>query len=218
MVYALQKGFRLSHPLAWLITNGGYLLTGQFRMMSLGDLCRHNGVEHHASLVHEDTLKGHEYAPALLNKIMLQALECDTFDRSGKFSLDDFARTRNRRERESGELDDLHAEIARGEVALTLDIFGEVDHTIDLGCLHQMWTEERFPTDWHPTHEQTLARTILTAQSLKQRMIAQRTGKPYEENWIQKLVKIYMILCEQPHNEGSCHMHGCPLGSRKMTA
>jgi hypothetical protein len=64
-----------------------------------------------------------------------------------------------------------------------------------------------------PTHEQTLARTIATSQvlssaavllnagltglqSIKQRMIAIRTGTPYRQNILQKMVKAYMVLCE----------------------
>lgn len=193
---ALQRGFRLSYPLASLITFGGYYLTGQFGMMSLADFCRHNGVEHNASIVHLDTLKGHEYAPADFNSEMLQALLCDASKRDGRFGLDDFARTRNRRERESGEPDAVHAKIARGEAALTLDIFGGAGHRIDLGRLYQLWSEQRFPADWSSTHEQTLARTALMAQDLKQRMVALRTGKPYRENTVQKLIKTYMIWCE----------------------
>jgi hypothetical protein len=33
-------------------------------------------------------------------------------------------------------------------------------------------------------------------QGIKQRMIAIRTGTPYRQNTFQKLVKVYMVLCE----------------------
>jgi hypothetical protein len=214
MIHGLQEGFWLSYPLAWLITHGGYLLCGQFKMMSLYDLRRHNGVEHNASLVHVDTWFGYEYAPARYDKALYNALEADSHD-GQTLTINDFARARNRREEESGALDATHAEIARGEVALVLDIFGQEDRRIGIDTLHQLWCEERFPRGFKPTHQQTLARSILTAQGVKQRMISERTGEPLRENWIQKAVKIYMILKGTPPNDAPCHMHGCPRAWRK---
>jgi hypothetical protein len=213
MIKALQEGLRVSYPLAWLITYGGYLLTGQFRMMSLFDLRRHNGVEHNASLVHADTWFGYEYAPARYDTALYSALEADSRDKK-TLTINDFARARLRRQRESGQLSPTHAEIARGEVALVLDIFGHEERWIELPTLHRLWCEEKFPAGWKAEHEQTLARTILTAQNLKQHMISKNTGQPLRQNWVQKLVKIYMIMMDRPANEDPCHTHGCPKAWR----
>jgi hypothetical protein len=205
MIRALQEGFHLSFPLAWTITYGGYLLTGQFKMMSLYDLCRHNGIEHDASVIHADTWPGHEYAPAGHDHHLWQALKKESSDKK-TLSIDDFARIRIHRETESAStLDPTHAEIARGEVALVLDIFGNSRRRIDLDILRESWCEERFPQGWKPSHRQTLARTILTAQGIKQRMHHERTGEPLRQNWIQKVVKIYMILCEKSPDYSTCH-------------
>jgi hypothetical protein len=183
-------------------------------MMSLHDLRRHNGIEHNASLAHADAELDHEYAPAEHDEELYAALERHSGD--GKsITIEEFARARIRRELEcSGVLDPTHAEIARGEVALILDIFGTAHRRIDLKTMSNIWTTpERFPRGWKPTHEQTLARTVLTAQGIKQRMIAFRQGTEYKQNMIQKFLKVYMIFCEPPPSNNVCHLHECHDGA-----
>jgi hypothetical protein len=197
LIHALRQGFRLSYPLAWLITTGGYLLVGQVRFMSLDDLCRHNGIEHDASLVHFDTHKGNEYAPRRRAMSLLNHFKQKVQDKPN-VTLLDFAKLRVKREAESQTtrnqvLDNLHAEIARGEVALTIGVFGDArTETIEHGRLFEMWRTERFPDQWQPTHTQTLAQTALTAQNLQHHMLEEKSEGPIERSIAQKVLKTYV--------------------------
>jgi hypothetical protein len=201
MIRALQHGFGLSFPLAWLITHGGYLLTGQFRMVSLQDLRRHNGIEHDASLVHTDTPNEQEYASETFNEQLWEELTAyassrNTRDGPFKFlTTDNFARCRVQRERESPPIHKTHQEIARGEIALFLDILGQRGR-IGVEELRAMWTEERFPDDWAPRRVQTMAKTVLSAQGIKQRMMHHRTGMPFRRTWLMRFLQAYIDLFE----------------------
>jgi hypothetical protein len=169
--------------------------------MSLGDLCRHGGIEHHASLVHADTLKGHEYAPSRRATTLLKCFEDDVQGKS-KITLVDFANLRVKREAESltthhQTLDELHAEIARGEVALTMGIFGDArTEAIEHDRLFEMWRTERFPGHWQPTHVQTLAQTALMAQSLRLHMLERKTQAPAKRSIVLKLLSGYVDYVE----------------------
>jgi hypothetical protein len=194
----------------WFITTNGYLLTGQWKNMSLYDLSRHNGIEHNASIVHDDVTPGDEYAPSKINWKLFDEMVAQSSDGGRTLSLHDIAKTRVNRESVST-LDNLHAEIARGEIGLILDIFGGKDRRVDVEQLRSWWKEEQFPAGWRPPRaKQSLPHTILTSQTMKQHMAAIRAHGPnvpqelIKETWLQKLCKGHMFLFERYNGkEGS---------------
>jgi hypothetical protein len=200
MISALQQGYHLSYILAWFITTGGYLLTGQFSHMSLYDLCRHNGIEHNASLAHGDTKPGDEYAPPEIDwKLFDRMCDC-TADKGRTLTAADVARARVNRECASF-TDSLHAEIARGEIGLILDIFGggPQKREVDLDMLRTWWSQERFPDGWCPGRTQSFADTMLCSQTVKMHMQAIRENRPDQpqETFLMKALQVFIALFEK---------------------
>jgi hypothetical protein len=178
-----MRCFGLSFFLATFLTCGSMLLIGQWRFLSLKDLCRHNGVEHAASLARADVRyhgKQHgydEYAPPDLCKDLWKKLLQDSKD-GRVLTVDDIARARVRRERESTvPLDPVHAHIARGEIGLVLDIFGGPKREIPIPMLERWWRTEEFPPGWEPTRKQTFIRTGWTGQLVKSSMKKELKGE-----------------------------------------
>jgi len=200
MIGALQQGYHLSYALAWFITTGGYLLTGQFNHMSLFDLCRHNGIEHNASIAHCDTKPGDEYAPPEIDWKLFERMRKTTADGGKTLTAADVARVRVNRECESF-TDKLHAEIARGEIGLILDIFGggPQKREVDLDMLHAWWSQERFPDGWCPGRTQSFADTILCSQTVKMHMEAIRDNRPDEpqETFFIRALRVFIALFEK---------------------
>ncbi|ETW83607.1 Chloroperoxidase 1 [Heterobasidion irregulare TC 32-1] len=180
IVSALREGFHLSLPLSVFLTFGSYLLLGQFRRLSLGDLARHGAIEHDASLARRNARATSEYAPCKLDEDALKALLEDSADGSG-LTAHDIARARVRRENSLRvPLDHMHAEIARGEMALVLGIFGQhagasaveasQEDEVPLELLSEWWNTERFPDNWRPTRIQGLLQTVRAAADIRKAM------------------------------------------------
>lgn len=131
IIDALIACFNLSKPLAWFLTHGALLLlhqgAGDFQ---LADLARHNRVEHNGSLYHPDAGPRDEYAPLAGDPALLAAVFADSA--SGvAMTPEDIARVRVRREATSHPpLDLIHAELARGEVAIVLNMMNNPDSDI----------------------------------------------------------------------------------------
>jgi hypothetical protein len=124
LLHALEEGYGLSTPLAQVLVHGGIYLLGQAGAFCLKDLARHNRIEHDASLVHDDTKGRDEYAPispdlSLVKKLLLQAKDGHVL------TAEDIARARVERESICPVLNGLHSEIARGEMAIALGLFGQ---------------------------------------------------------------------------------------------
>jgi hypothetical protein len=162
---ALEEGYGLSGVLSHILVIGGIALLGQAGSFALDDLARHNRIEHDASLVHDDTKARDEYAPTapdstLVNQFLAQA-------KDGHFmTIEDVAKARVWRESQCPVLNHLHAEIARGEMAIALGLFSQLDSDkqgIPVDMLRVWLSEERLPSDWKPTHTQGLLETIRTS-------------------------------------------------------
>ena len=176
LVHALINGYNLSAFLAWFITIGGFLLLRQCGRISLADLARHNYIEHDASLAHKNIQFGAKYAPCEVDDIFLEAL-CSDAKTSGEGGLrmnaQDVARARIRREHESPVLDPVHTEIARGEMAITLGVFGGKNGSNDgvpIGWLKEWIKDERLPQGWKSTHKQGFFETIKTSADIRNAM------------------------------------------------
>ncbi|TFK53278.1 Cloroperoxidase [Heliocybe sulcata] len=169
LIRALRQGYNCSLPLALFLTWGGYLLLAQFGHITLDDLRRHGYIEHIASLAHGDPNGDEEYAP---NTVILDLMD-DLMKDGRDGHLDALAVARARVSRESSysiPIDGLHAEVARGEMALVLGIFGGEEERVDLEMLRQWFVQEKFPPNWKPAHRQTLWQTVKTAARIRRYM------------------------------------------------
>ena len=89
-------------------------------------------------------------------------------------TAEDIARARVERESECPALNGLHSEIARGEMALVLGVFGQgnADHHqgVPLDMLREWLVEERLPDGWKPSHTLGLLQTIRDAWEIRDLM------------------------------------------------
>lgn len=176
LVRALEEGYGLSWELADVLAYGGYFLLGQRGAFQLNDLARHNKIEHDASLTHPDTHDRDEYAPLHSVQALWKALENDSTD-GQKLTAYDIGKARVRREAEIAQagrepLDSVHAEIARGEMAIALGLFSEEGGDgIPLTTLETWMIEERLPDGWKPTHVQGLWDTIKRSKAIREAMV-----------------------------------------------
>jgi hypothetical protein len=150
MTRALREAYYLTWPLAIFLVAGGYFLIHKLWRLNLNDLALHNGVEHNASLAHDDADLSirPSYAPTKVDVPLLEQFMMDSAD--GKvMTAVDIARARVRREAgyEPGAIDAVHQEIARGEFALVLAIFG-MGKAVPVEHLRVWIQEERFPEGW----------------------------------------------------------------------
>ena len=172
---ALEQGYGLSSVLANILVIGGIALLGQVGNFDLSDLARHNRIEHDASLVHDDTKVRDEYAPIAPDSTLVkQFLE---LAKDGRFmTVEDVARARVWRESQCPVLNQLHAEIARGEMAIAVGLFGQEDpdndnkQGIPVDTLRVWLGEERLPDGWKPNHIQGLLETIRTSRQINNEM------------------------------------------------
>ncbi|KAI0254600.1 Chloroperoxidase [Lactifluus subvellereus] len=172
LIRALREGYRISTPLAYILVYGGVGLLGQLGAFGLDDLARHNRIEHDASLVHDDTPKRDEYAPISPDSTLVRQFMNSAKD-GHLMTVEDIARARVSRESQSRALDNLHAEIARGEMAIVVGLFSQ-KHSgktgIPVDMLRVWMSEERLPDGWKPTHTQGLLQTIRTSRQISSQM------------------------------------------------
>lgn len=175
-VHGLKSGYHLSTFFAWFLTIGTYILLRQFTNLSLNDLARHNYIEHDASLAHQNTEIDAEYAPCEVDDTLLAAL-CDDAKTPGKecarLNAVDIARARVRREKESPKLSSTHAEVARGEMAIALGVFGGKNGSkegIPVAWLAEWIKDEKLPQEWKYTHTQGMLETIRASGAIRDAM------------------------------------------------
>lgn len=123
-VDALIACYRLSRPLAWALAYGTILRLRQGTSFDLHDLAQHNVVEHDASLYHPNA-DGQKYAPIHGDADLLDAFFKTPTD-GRVMSPDDIARVRVRREALTP-LNAVQAAVARGEMAVILNMFNNPD-------------------------------------------------------------------------------------------
>jgi len=182
IVRGLQACYGLSTFCAMFLSFVGYLVLWKFGRISLHEIGKHNAVEHDASLVHHDTSEGQTFAPIEIDHSLVDLLVSDVKpssaeidespDPNAKFLMnyEDVARARVRREAECKPVDGLHAEIARGEMAIILGVW-EVKTDDKVGIpvdYFKQWIgEERLPDGWKPDHSQGLLNVIHRSLQIK---------------------------------------------------
>ncbi|KAF7288397.1 HEME-HALOPEROXIDASE domain-containing protein [Mycena chlorophos] len=101
----------------------------------------------------------------------------------------DIVQTRLRREKLSPPLDALHAEVARGEMAIILGVWENAsplsparnaafqqEPGIPLPWLHRWLADERLPDGWRPTHTQGLRDVMRRSSAMRAEMKSIRKG------------------------------------------
>jgi hypothetical protein len=90
-----------------------------------------------------------------------------------RMTLEDAARIRVKRETQCYKLDHVHAEIARGEIVISIAVLGGKDavkNGVSISALHDWLKYERLPAGWKPDHTQGLYQTYKMAKFVRQRM------------------------------------------------
>lgn len=155
------------------------------RPLDLYEIGKHNVIEHDASLVHHDTPAGEEFAPIKIDQTLVTELINDakngknetagaeTGERPSLMNAIDVARSRIRREKLSNPLDSVHAEIARGEMAIILGVW-ETKSKDKVGVptewMRRWIGHEQLPDGWKPTHKQGLLDTVKRAKEIRTAM------------------------------------------------
>ncbi|KAG5640467.1 hypothetical protein DXG03_008553 [Asterophora parasitica] len=197
LVSGLKACYNLSTPLAVFLSIGGFVLLRRFSKLNLHDIGRHGRIEHDASLVHRDTPSGEQYAPIDINHELVEELVADakTGDEDGPegpeagdqrslMDASDVARARIRREKDSPPLDAVHAEIARGEMAIILGVWetkAGKKTGVPTEWIREWIGHERLPKDWAPTHVQGLKDVVKRAKSIRVEMDEQRLAEKAEK-------------------------------------
>lgn len=152
-------------------------MLGQYSHISLADLARHNCIEHDASVCHADCDPQSELAPIHVSPALLRDSEQHARDKTG-LTIHDIAKLRLDRERESKKrvgvaLDAVHAEIARGEMALLFGVFARCRtdgvEEMPLEYFRELFLES-FPKGWKPTKKQGLLKTMKMAGEIRRIM------------------------------------------------
>jgi len=174
MVHALKAGYHLSTFFAWFLTFVGYMVLQQFGRISLGDLARHNHIEHDASLVHRDAELEAVYAPCEVDDSLLEAFCSDAWTSGiggAQMSAKDVGRARVRRENETPvPLNGVRGEIARGEMAIALGVFGGEHGCVPIKWFREWFKYERLPRGWKPTHTQGFRLTFKMSWAIRSAM------------------------------------------------
>ncbi|KAF9494461.1 Cloroperoxidase, partial [Pleurotus eryngii] len=187
---ALQKCYNLSLPLAIVLSYGGFILLHRYnflRGIDLMEVGKHGFVEHDASLVHRDTILGDDeqgekkpvyYAPVEIVPEWVDALMEDARklreDKDYAFELTGGAGRKGKDGKVEG-IDALHAEIARGEMAIVLGMWEVEDYPAPIKGVPAEWfrewiTYERLPGGWRPMRTQGLLDTMKRSREVKKGM------------------------------------------------
>jgi hypothetical protein len=176
----LKACYGLSTPLALFLAYVGFAMLWRLWPIELFHIGQHNAIEHNASLVHHDTPPHKKYAPTQIDQNLVEDLINDVKDgATGDVKTEDYqtlmdatdvARARIRREKECGPVDNVHAEIARGEMAIILGVWET--HTQDKAGIPTEWmrrwiSHEQLPDGWRPTRKQGLWDTIQRSKTIR---------------------------------------------------
>lgn len=188
LLNGLVQCYNLSYPLALVLVAGGFWLCKGWWLLkdwgriSLFDTRVHGGVEHDASLVHRNCKKNHEYAPHEVDPDLAEEFfhtiprvapttKSEAHRQVDVMTVHDISSARLRRERECPQaLDSTHAEIARGEMGIAVNVFEHVDPAtgrvgIPLSWLRAWMIEERLPEKegWRRERKETTLRMVMAS-------------------------------------------------------
>lgn len=151
--------YNFTRPLAYLLAISGVFLCGDGRTVDLDRLAKHNVIEHDASLSRQDTQPPNCYSPILADPNLVDQLMRAS---PGAFLvLKDLAVARVVRESQAvgGPLSPLHAEIARAESGLILQVFGGENSQVDKDVLRTWLVDGRLSGYWETPKKRIGIRT-----------------------------------------------------------
>jgi hypothetical protein len=123
-------------------------MCGRHFKIDLEDLARHNVIEHDASLVHANAIPSGRYAPVNVDKALLQDL-LDVSKDPDVLTFDDLVTVRANRDKTLGRpLNKTLATVVRGEVAMTVQIFGDQEGNMPKQFLQEWFGKEQLPSGW----------------------------------------------------------------------
>jgi len=129
--------------------------------------------------VHHDTPEGQKFAPIEIDQKLVEDLCADVQPNAKEseqgearwlMNYEDVARARIRREKESGPIDKVHAEIARGEMAIILGVWETQSKNktgIPMEYFKRWISEERMPDGWKADHVQGFMDVVKRAKTIK---------------------------------------------------
>jgi hypothetical protein len=134
--------------LAAVLSFMGTFLCGRNFKIDLEDLARHNVIEHDASLTRANTVPNGRYAPVHVDKNLLQHL-LDASQNPDVLTFNDLVAVRANRDLTLGRpLSKTHGIIARGEIALIVQTFGDEEGNMPKRHLQEWFGKERLPSGW----------------------------------------------------------------------
>ncbi len=126
----------------------GTFVCGRNFKIDLEDLARHNVLEHDASLTHANALPNGRYAPVNVDKELLQNL-LDESRNPDVLTFDELVTVRANRDKTLiRPLSKAHGIISRGEVALTVQTFGDEEGNMPKQYIREWFGKERLPCGW----------------------------------------------------------------------
>jgi hypothetical protein len=155
-------------PLAFSFSVAGILLCGNGRSFDLEQLSKHNILEHDGSLSRQDYSNIPSYSPAAADPFLVEQL----FDQSADklyLTLEDFASARVLRDAAilGPSLGFFHAELARGEVSMILQVFGGDTGRVANDILRPWLVDGQLSDGWkRPDKVVGTLRTILLSRRL----------------------------------------------------
>ncbi len=189
LVGALRACYGLSLPFSIFLAIGSFFLLKRITPVSLEQIGQHNRIEHNASLVHDDCPSTEEYAPIRVVPALLDSLvggrrsdekKPDAVAGDDLLDIEDVAKFRVRREQECGPVDSVHAEIARGEMAIALGVW---EHKVGSQAgIRKDWLRDwfehgRLPNGWRPTHSQGFRDTVRRSATLRKMMAQMKAAQ-----------------------------------------
>jgi len=189
LIGALRACYGLSLPFSVFLAIGSFFLLKRISPVSLEQIGKHNCIEHNASLVHDDCPSTEEYAPIRVVPALLESLigrrpsdekKPDAVASDDLLEIEDVAKFRLRRENECGPVDSVHAEIARGEMAIALGVW---EHKVGSHAgIRKDWLRDwfeygRLPNGWRPTHSQGLRDTVRRSTKMRNMMTEMKAAQ-----------------------------------------
>lgn len=189
IIRGLKACYGLSTPLAAFLSIVGFMILRKIGRLDLFRIGKHGQVEHNASLVHYDTPRGQVFAPIeihqdlvdqLIDDVKTGADDPEATDARKLMNATDVAIARVRREKQSPTLDGVHAEIARGEMAIILGVWeqkGQGKVGIPVEWMRDWIGHERLPEGWMPDHVQGFFDVVNRSKSIREAMISLRDAE-----------------------------------------
>ncbi|KAI0307114.1 Cloroperoxidase [Multifurca ochricompacta] len=148
LMSAIREYYRISLPLAFLLSVVGTFLCGRHFKIDLEDLALHNYIEHDGSLTRANALPDGRYAPVAVDKDLLQHL-LDVSKNSDFLDFDDLVKARAARDATlERPLSRFHGAVTRGEIALAIQTLGNSEGRIPKQFIQEWFGEDRLPDGW----------------------------------------------------------------------